>query len=278
MAKIAYFDTETTGIDPKKDRICSLAIILMEDGVPVFAKEYFFNPERPVPPEATAVHGLTDEFLATQPKFAELIPQIREDWTQACEHVAHNAEFDVKMIKAELARAKADPFSYVTVTDTLAIARELYPSAKVTLDRLCDIMSVDRSGRTFHGALLDCELLAQVHVRLVEQQAMRRSILADLLQVTDLNSITGMDLAKRAEFYSKLKAWGGMLETLQEAIRDSVLAEVPASTEGDGYAVEYRDSTRTKWEQAAKDLIPDFDQADLTSYQSKSRSLYLTWK
>lgn len=282
MAKIAYFDTETTGLDPKKDRICSLAILLMDDGAPVFAKEYFFNPQRPVPPEAAAVHGLTDEFLAQQPTFAEQLPQIHADWVQADEHVAHNADYDVKFISAETSRLGAvfseHPISFVNVTDTLKLAKALYPAASVTLDRLCDMLGVDRSSRAFHGALLDCELLAKVHVKLLEQQAVRRSILADILQVDNLEDMAKADLAKRAEIYSRLKGWGNMIEALQGLIRDSVLDEVPASTEGPGFQVDYRNSTKTKWELVAKAHVPDLASVDLSPFQSTSTALHLTWK
>lgn len=161
------FDTETTGLDPKTgDRMVEIGCIEMigrvETGRTFHA---FFNPERDMPPEAERVHGLSAAFLATKPRFAELVDEMLAFLGDA-PLVAHNAGFDFGFLNNELERIGRAPISMDRMIDTVAIARKRHPGAKLSLDALCTRYGIDRSHRVKHGALLDAELLAQVYVEL----------------------------------------------------------------------------------------------------------------
>jgi DNA polymerase-3 subunit epsilon len=125
----------------------------------------YFNPERPMPAEAEAVHGLSDAFLADKPRFAERVAELLEFLGDA-PLVAHNAGFDFGFLNAELALCGLEAVCLSRMVDTVALAKVRHPGAKLSLDALCTRYGVDRSHRTKHGALLDAELLAQVYVEL----------------------------------------------------------------------------------------------------------------
>jgi DNA polymerase III subunit epsilon len=168
-----FLDTETTGLDPLKgDRIVELGCIEM-DGRKLTGRHLhlYFNPERSVPEEAIRVHGLTDEFLADKPRFADQLSDI-EAFLSGAEIIIHNAAFDVGFLNAEFRRLGAGPVSSLVgkVTDTLLMAREAYPGKSNSLDALCRRLEVDNSHREFHGALLDAGLLAEVYVRMTRGQ------------------------------------------------------------------------------------------------------------
>lgn len=160
-------DTETTGMDPDKgDRIVEIGCVEVINLVPTgrtFHK--YINPERDVPAEAAAVHGLTTERLKGEPVFVDIAADFVEFIGDA-PIVAHNAPFDVKFINAELLRCGFKVFEKSRVIDTLVLARKKFPGAPASLDALCRRFNVDNSGRTFHGALLDAELLAEVYLEL----------------------------------------------------------------------------------------------------------------
>jgi len=162
MRKIVL-DTETTGIDPKQGhRLVELAAIEL-DGRKVSAKQFhvYLNPEREIDAGAAAVHGLTNERLQNEPKFAEIAANFLA-FIDGAELIIHNAPFDIGFLNAELARMDLPPLKNA-VTDTLKTARELHPGKKNNLDALCSRYEIDNSHRTLHGALLDCELLAEVY-------------------------------------------------------------------------------------------------------------------
>jgi DNA polymerase-3 subunit epsilon len=161
------FDTETTGLDPASgDRLVEMGCIEMVNRVATGRTFHaYYNPERGMPAEAEAVHGLSDSFLADKPLFAEKSAQLLE-FLGDSPLVAHNASFDFGFLNAELAIAGHVSVSMERMVDTLAIARRRHPGAKHTLDALCTRYGIDRSHRTKHGALLDAELLAQVYVEL----------------------------------------------------------------------------------------------------------------
>lgn len=160
-------DTETTGLDPNDGhRICEIACIELMHHVPTGRKFHrYINPERDMPAEAFAVHGLSEEFLAKYPPFETIIEELHafigEDRV-----VIHNAEFDLAFINAELARA-GRPALTAAFVDTLAIARRRFPGAPASLDALCRRFSVDLSSRELHGAAIDCALLAEVYIELL---------------------------------------------------------------------------------------------------------------
>jgi DNA polymerase-3 subunit epsilon len=161
------FDTETTGLDPAGgDRIVEIGCIEMinraETGRHFHA---YFNPERPMPPGAEAVHGLTDVFLSDKPRFAERAEELLA-FIEDSPLVAHNASFDFGFLNHELGLCARPVVSMSRMVDTLALARSRHPGAKHSLDALCTRFGVDRSRRTRHGALLDAQLLAQVYIEL----------------------------------------------------------------------------------------------------------------
>ena len=161
------FDTETTGLDPQKgDRMVEIGCFEMINRVATGRTFHaYFNPERSMPAEAEAVHGLSEAFLADKPRFAERVAELLE-FIADSPLVAHNAGFDFGFLNAELAICGFEPVCKSRMVDTVALARVRHPGAKLSLDALCTRYGIDRSHRTKHGALLDAELLAQVYVEL----------------------------------------------------------------------------------------------------------------
>lgn len=161
-------DTETTGMDPAKgDRLVEIGCVEVENYVPTGRTYHvYINPERDVPAEAEAVHGLSTAFLRDKPVFAEIYTDML-DFIDGGRLVIHNAEFDVKFLNAELKRVGHGGYKLVEVVDTLKIAREKFPGSPANLDALCRRFGIDNSNRTLHGALLDAELLAEVYLELM---------------------------------------------------------------------------------------------------------------
>jgi DNA polymerase-3 subunit epsilon len=168
-----FLDTETTGLNPESgDRIVEIGCIEMVNRrLTGETRHVYLNPERKGSEEATRIHGLTDEFLADKPKFAEVADDLL-GFLAGAEVIIHNAAFDVGFLNAELKRLKRQPFHSVAaqVTDTLLMAREMFPGKANSLDALCRRLEVDNSQRTLHGALLDAGLLAEVYIRLTRGQ------------------------------------------------------------------------------------------------------------
>ncbi|MBL8331517.1 MAG: DNA polymerase III subunit epsilon [Rubrivivax sp.] len=168
-----FFDTETTGLDADKgDRIIEIGCLEMVDRRMTGNNLHLYlNPERSSHPDALKVHGLTDEFLADKPRFAEVVDQLL-DYLKGAELVIHNAAFDVGFVNAELQRAGRGVVTDVVerITDSLAMAREMFPGKPNSLDALCRRLEVDNSNRTLHGALLDAGLLAEVYIRMTRGQ------------------------------------------------------------------------------------------------------------
>jgi DNA polymerase-3 subunit epsilon len=160
-------DTETTGLDPLTGhRIVEIACLELVNHLPTGRQfQAYLNPERDMPADAEAVHGLTSAFLADKPRFAEILEGFMEFVGDAA-LVIHNAEFDLRFLNAELARLKRPSLAH-RIVDTLQIARRKFPGAQASLDALCRRFAIDNSARTKHGALLDAELLAEVYLELV---------------------------------------------------------------------------------------------------------------
>ena len=168
-----FLDTETTGLNPESgDRIVEIGCIEMVNRrLTGETRHVYLNPERKGDEEAIKVHGLTDAFLADKPKFAAVADDIL-GFLAGADVVIHNAAFDVGFLNAELKRLGRAPFHTVAakVTDTLLMARETFPGKANSLDALCKRLEVDNAHRTFHGALLDAGLLAEVYIRLTRGQ------------------------------------------------------------------------------------------------------------
>ncbi|MDE1936844.1 DNA polymerase III subunit epsilon [Bradyrhizobium sp.] len=161
-------DTETTGLDPLRgDRLVEIGCVEIFNRMPtgqIFHR--YFNPERDMPAEAFAVHGLSTEFLATKSLFAEEVDEFLAFIGDA-PLVIHNSSFDISFINAELERIKRPAISKERLVDTLMLARRKHPGVSNRLDDLCSRYQIDNSRRTKHGALLDAELLAEVYIDLI---------------------------------------------------------------------------------------------------------------
>ena len=168
-----FLDTETTGLNPESgDRIVEIGCIeMLNRRLTGQTRHHYLNPERKGSEEATRIHGLTDAFLADKPRFAEVADDLI-GFLQGAEVIIHNAGFDVGFLNAELKRLGREPLHTVVaqVTDTLAMARSAYPGKANSLDALCRRLEVDNAHRTYHGALLDAGLLAEVYIRLTRGQ------------------------------------------------------------------------------------------------------------
>ncbi|PST17513.1 DNA polymerase III subunit epsilon [Mesorhizobium plurifarium] len=162
------FDTETTGLDNREDRVIEIGGVELENQFPTGRTIHIYiNPgERKVHPEALAVHGITDEFLKDKPPFADVAQEIVDFFGDA-RWVAHNATFDIGFINAEFERLGLPPIGSDRVIDTLALARRKHPMGPNSLDALCRRYGIDNSHRTRHGALLDSELLAEVYIEMI---------------------------------------------------------------------------------------------------------------
>lgn len=170
MRKI-FVDTETTGISVTNGhRIIELGAIEVDSKITKKNSFHcYLNPERLIDPHAIKVHGITDEFVANKPKFKDIISDFI-DFVHGAELIMHNASFDQSFIDNELSLAGFDHKleEICKITDTLKIARELHPGENNSLDGLCSRYSVNELDRSFHGALLDAEILSQVYSKIFQ--------------------------------------------------------------------------------------------------------------
>ena len=173
MSRQIVLDTETTGLSAENgDRVIELGCVeLFNRKLTGNDLHMYFNPERESHEDALKVHGLTTDFLRDKPKFATLAQDVI-DYLRDAELIIHNAAFDVGFLNKEFERVGLPPLrTFVAeVTDTLAMAKQVYPGKRNSLDALCDRFGVDRSNRTFHGAKLDAQLLADVYINLTRGQ------------------------------------------------------------------------------------------------------------
>ena len=161
------FDTETTGLDPATGhRVVEIGCVELLNGIPTGKTfHHYLDPQRDMPEEAHRVHGLSAEFLAGKPLFADIVDELVA-FLAGAKLVAHNAEFDFRFVSAELMALGRPALDLELMVDTLALARRRHPGAPVSLDALCSRYGIDNSRRTKHGALLDSEILAEVYAEL----------------------------------------------------------------------------------------------------------------
>ena len=168
-----FLDTETTGLSPESgDRIIEIGCIEMHNRrLTGRSLHVYLNPERANHPDAVKIHGLTDEFLADKPLFACVADELL-GFVDGAEIIIHNAGFDIGFLDEELRRVGRPKFpGFVSqVTDSLLMAREMFPGKANSLDALCKRLEVDNSNRALHGALLDAGLLAEVYIRMTRGQ------------------------------------------------------------------------------------------------------------
>lgn len=166
-------DTETTGLDPRQGhRVIEIAAVeMLNRRLTGNHFHRYINPDRDIEEGALQVHGITREFLQDKPRFADIAAEFLE-FVQGAELIIHNAPFDTAFLNAELAQHGMNSLQTYSgeVIDTLLMARNLHPGQRNSLDALCKRYGVDNSTRTLHGALLDCELLAQVYLSMTRGQ------------------------------------------------------------------------------------------------------------
>ena len=189
------FDTETTGLSPLTgDRMVEIGCVELFNRVETGRTYHaYFNPCRPMPSGAEAVHGLSDIFLSDKPRFHEKVEELI-DFLGDCPLVVHNASFDFGFINHELGQCGRPLICMTRMIDTLVIARTRHPGAKHSLDALCTRFGVDRSIRVKHGALIDAQLLAQCYVELTGGRQIGLSLAAERIDAT-----TGAAAAGKAD-------------------------------------------------------------------------------
>jgi DNA polymerase III subunit epsilon len=218
-----FLDTETTGLSPDAgDRIIEIGCVeMINRRLSGRNLHFYLNPQRSSHPDAVKIHGLTDEFLADKPLFESVADELLE-FVAGAEVIIHNASFDVGFLNAELKRLARAPFPgmVASVTDSLLMARSMFPGKANSLDALCKRLEVDNTGRSLHGALLDAGLLAEVYIRLTRGQ---NSLVIDAGESAALQSaiasvdLRGLDLPVIEASEAEAEAHAAMLKELDKA-------------------------------------------------------------
>jgi len=179
MKREIVLDTETTGLSPATgDRLVEIGGVELINHIPTGRTFHvYINPERDMPEEAYRVHGLSNEFLADKPVFAAIAEDL-VDFLDDATLVIHNAAFDIGFLNAELEKV-GRPALTNEVIDTVALARQINPGARASLDALCKLYGIDNSRRTLHGALLDSEILADVYLELIGGRQVALALVAE---------------------------------------------------------------------------------------------------
>ncbi len=192
MVREIVLDTETTGLDPfDGHRIIEIGCVELVNHVPTGKTlQLYINPERDVPADAVNVHGITDDFLRDKPTFSQAYTDF-VDFIKGDALVIHNAAFDMKFINWEFKQVGHPSYPDKKVIDTLAIARRKFPGSPASLDALCRRFGIDNTERTYHGALLDSELLAEVYLELLggRQHGFRLSGNENSIEKSEANMI-----------------------------------------------------------------------------------------
>jgi DNA polymerase-3 subunit epsilon len=216
-------DTETTGLSAETgDRIIEIGCVeLVARKLTGNNKHFYLNPERDSHEDALKVHGISNEFLKDKPKFKEVADELLA-YLQGAELIIHNAPFDIGFLNKEFELMGRPPLKAVLggVIDSLVLAKEMFPGKRNSLDALCDRLEVDNSGRTFHGALLDAELLAEVYINLTRgQNSLAMDMSADEGPVNAFKTVDlrAFDLPVLGANESELSAHLAVLEGLDKA-------------------------------------------------------------
>ncbi|MGZ6213191.1 MAG: DNA polymerase III subunit epsilon [Candidatus Binataceae bacterium] len=213
-------DTETTGLDPADHRIVEIGCVELFNHIAT-GKEFhaYLNPERDMPAEAEAVHGLTAAFLADKPLFASVVDDLIA-FVGDAPLVAHNAGFDLGFINAEFRRVGRSTISSDRTIDTVGLARRKYPGAPASLDALCRRFAVDTSSRTKHGALLDAQLLSKVYLELVggREPGLALAVADNIVAATSVQERVMRVPRAHAASPHELAAHAGFIATLKNAI------------------------------------------------------------
>jgi DNA polymerase-3 subunit epsilon len=215
-------DTETTGFDPYDGhRLVEIGCVELMNLVPTGRHLHIYlNPERDVPAEAAAVHGLTQKFLADKPLFTQEFVKLL-DFVEDAQLVIHNAEFDLRFLNYEL-KTVGHPGLKNKVVDTLFVCRQKFPGSPATLDALCRRFGIDNSGRELHGALLDSQLLAEVYLELMGGRQHGLGLVDEVIAVP-VSTLASRERKERApRLYppslDELAAHAGMVSKLTGAV------------------------------------------------------------
>ncbi len=185
-----FLDIETTGLSFKDNhRIVEIACIETNELIPTKRKFHkIINPERNVPDEAFKIHGFSTEFLRDKPKFREIADELL-DFVQGKDLIIHNASFDIPFINYELKLIKKDTISKNKIIDSLELARSKFPGTSNSLDALCKRFNVDLSRRSKHNAVLDCELLREVYINLLDAKEPKLSFNSPIEKIPSSSKI-----------------------------------------------------------------------------------------
>ena len=224
-----FLDTETTGLNAAGgDRIVEIGCVEMVGRrLTGENRHYYLNPQRSSHPDALRVHGLTDEFLADKPLFATVADELAS-YLAGAELVIHNAAFDVGFLDEELKRCGRPGVAgqVAQITDSLLMAREMFPGKSNSLDALCKRLEVDNSSRTLHGALLDAGLLAEVYVCMTRGQG---SLVIDETESRDASGVveavdlSAFELTLMLPSEEELSAHRAVLADIDKASRGKLL-------------------------------------------------------
>ena len=219
-------DTETTGLSADSgDRIIEIGCVeLVGRKLTGNNKHFYLNPERDSHEDAMKVHGISNEFLKDKPKFKAVANELL-DYLQGAEVIIHNAPFDVSFLNKELELIGKPPLKHCVakVTDSLVMAKEMFPGKRNSLDALCSRLEVDNSGRTLHGALLDAELLADVYINLTRGQ---NSLMMDVSPAEQVEE--SMPLVDLTQFSLTLL----VADEAELSAHDALLADLDKSSKG----------------------------------------------
>ncbi len=210
-------DTETTGLDPRSGhRIVEIGCVELINHMAT-GKHFhkYLNPERDIPEQASVIHGLTEEFLSSQPVFADIAEEF-EAFIGDSTLVIHNAEFDLGFINAEREKISQPPIAPDRAIDTVSLARRKFPGAQANLDALCRRFKIDNSDRSLHGALKDARLLAEVYLELIGGRQQNLGLSAEerkIVEVAEKNrrpprphAPTDAEQLAHAQFIEKLES------------------------------------------------------------------------
>lgn len=220
MNREIVLDTETTGLSPATgDRLVEIGCVELINHIPSGRNYHvYINPQRSMPEEAFRVHGLSEDFLADKPLFGAVATEFRQFLGDA-RLIIHNAPFDMGFLNAELERAGQRPLGNAVI-DTVMLAREKHPGARVSLDALCKHYGIDNSRRTLHGALLDSEILAEVYLELIGGKQVSLALIAE-------SAVSGADaIAARVVVPRRPVALPSRLSAAEEAAHEALLAKM----------------------------------------------------
>lgn len=199
MSREIVLDTETTELNPVTgDRVVEIGAIELFNHIPTGKHfHHYLNPDRPMPEDAFRIHGLSDAFLADKPRFDEIAAEMQAFLGDAT-LIIHNAPFDLGFLNSELEKIKLPKISNAVI-DTVTLARERHPGARVSLDALCKHYGIDNSRRTLHGALLDSQILADVYLELIGGRQVALALIEEISTSPGSANIAPVAAAQRPQ-------------------------------------------------------------------------------